>query len=648
MNGLHTASPPAPAQARPWPHLMPILRPWRGTLALAMLGVLASKVLEMVPPLLVQRIVDAHLTVQRPDGLLTLGLLYLGASAAAQVLNGGAVYLTARAAQGALHTLRVRLVAQLQRLPLDYYDRTPLGDTISRCTADVETIDTLFSTGVINLVANLVRLLTAAAALLYLSPALTLLALLVVPPLLLVTHHFRLRVRAAEGQNRRAVGQLTTHLQETLTGVEVIRAFGRGETFVARFRAALRESLAASNRATVYSALYSPLMALLAAATTALLLWAGAGGGAVAWGGSVGTLTAFVLLFQRFFEPITTLGDDWQTVQSALSGIERIVEVLALPPETRPATQPAAPTARAIELRGVVFGYTDRPVLRGVSLGVRPGEHVALVGRTGAGKSSLLHLAGGLYAPWSGTVQVAGRDPRALDDEERRRVIGVVPQTVQLFSGTVWDNLTLGDPSVTPKEVKRAARFAGADAWIAALPQGYATPLRGAGRGVGVQLSAGHRPPRARGRARGWDPAERGLARARPRAARPPPPPPPPPPPRRAARVQLSAGQRQQLALARALVWNPAVLLLDEATAAIDTASDAALWAALRADLAGQGRAVLTVAHRIATAQAADRVIVLEAGQIVEQGPPEELVRRGGRFAALVEIAAAGWDWQAT
>jgi ATP-binding cassette subfamily B protein len=194
-------------------------------------------------------------------------------------------------------------------------------------------------------------------------------------------------------------------------------------------------------------------------------------------------------------------------------------------------------------------------------------------------------------------VQVAGRDPRALTDDERRRVIGVVPQQVQLFSGTVRANLTLGDESVPDAAVTRAATIAGAAAFIQALPQGYDTLLSGAGRSGGTQLSA---------------------------------------------------GQRQLLALARALVWNPAVLLLDEATAAIDSASDAALWAALRADVAGHGRAVLTVAHRLATARAADRVIVLEAGRIIEEGSPEELVRRGGRFAALIEMEAAGWNWQAS
>ncbi len=577
--------------------LGPVLRPWRWALAIVALCMFVARALDLVPALIVQRVVDQHLTPGRADGLLALGLLYLGSVVAGQAVNFVAIYLTALVAQDALRALRVRLADRLQRLPLGFYDRTPLGDIISRCTADVETVDTLFSTGAINLVGNLVRVITALGAMLLLSVPLTLVALLTVPPLILITRFFQVRVRSAERDTRRAVGLMNTHLQETIGGVDVIRASGREETFTARFRLALRTALLATNRSTLYSSLYTPLMVLLAAAATSLLLWSGTAGFTAAWGVTIGTLTAFVLVFGRFFEPITSIGDDWQTVQSALSGIERIVQVLALPVEDCAAAGTAGGNeSDGLVVRDVVFGYVPgQPVVRGVTFAIRPGEQVALVGRTGAGKTSIVQLIAGLYPAWEGLVAVDGRDPRGLTDEERRRVVAVVPQQVQLFTGTVRENLTLGDPAVTQGAIERAAALAGASGLIETLPQGYDTPLRGAGRGAGVQLSA---------------------------------------------------GQRQLLALARALVWDPAVLLLDEATVAIDSASDAALWAALRADVRGQRRAVLTVAHRLATARAADRVIVLDAGRVVEEGPPDDLIRRGGRFAALVELEAAGWDWR--
>jgi ATP-binding cassette subfamily B protein len=568
--------------------------------------------LELVPPLLVRKIVDEHLALGRSEGLLLVAALYLGATAAVQVMGFITEYLTASIAQGALRRLRVRLFAHLQTLPLSYYDRTPLGDTISRCTADVETVSTLFTTATGGAVASsgggasgtsgatvlmgVVRLATIAAAMVALSPLLSLVAALPVVPVVLVTRHFQLRVRDAERASRRAVGLQNTHLQETLGGVEVIRSLGSEAVFIARFRAALRDALAAYNRATVYSALYVPMMVILSALAMALVLWVGVAGQETlaSLDISLGTLTAFVLLFQRFFVPIMTLGNEWQTVQAALSGLERIFQVLALPSEEPAPKSPHQPQYRsnsAIEMRDVYFGYLpNRPVLRGVSLATQPGEHVVLVGRTGAGKSSVLHLLGGLYTPWSGTIRVSGVDPTLLTDDQRRRSMGVVQQVVQLFRGTVLENLTLGDVSVSREAVQRAAAIAGADSFIRALPEGYDTLLGGG--------------------------------------------------------MQLSAGQRQLLALTRALVWDPAVLLLDEATAAVDSASESAFRAALRAAVMGCGRAVLTVAHRLATAQEADRVLVMDAGQIVEVGPPEELIRRGGRFAALLELEAAGWDWQ--
>jgi ATP-binding cassette, subfamily B, multidrug efflux pump len=575
-------------------------------------SVLVGAVLELVPPLLVRKVVDEQLALGRSEGLLLTAALYLGATAAVQVMGFMTEYLTGTVAQGALRGLRVRLFAHLQTLPLSYYDRTPLGDTISRCTADVETASTLFTAAAGGAVASsgggaggtsgatvlmgMARLATIGAAMVALSPLLSLVAALPVVPVVVVTRYFQVRVRDAERASRRAVGLQNTHLQETLGGVEVIRSLGGEAAFIARFRAALRDGLEAYNRATVYSALYVPMMVMLSALAMALVLWVGVAGREMlaSLDISLGTLTAFVLLFQRFFVPIMTLGNEWQTVQAALSGLERVFQVLALPseePAPRGPHQPQYGGNAAIEMREVFFGYLpNRPVLRGVSLAAQPGEHIVLVGRTGAGKSSVLHLLGGLYTPWSGTVRVSGADPRLLTDGQRRRSMGVVLQVVQLFRGTVLENLTLGDVSVSREAVQRAAVIAGADAFIRALPEGYDTLL---GEGV-----------------------------------------------------QLSAGQRQLLALTRALVGDPAVLLLDEATAAVDSASESAFRAALRAAVMGCGRAVLTVAHRLATAQEADRVLVMDAGQVVEEGPPEELIRRGGRFAALLELEAAGWDWQ--
>jgi ATP-binding cassette subfamily B multidrug efflux pump len=255
------------------------------------------------------------------------------------------------------------------------------------------------------------------------------------------------------------------------------------------------------------------------------------------------------------------------------------------------------PATWSVVLSDVDFGYAaGQPVLHGLSLQVKGGEHVALVGRTGAGKTSALHLIAGLYRPWAGRIVVAGHDPARLNEAERNRVLGVVPQVVLLFSGTVFDNLTLGDASVADDAVYEAAAIAGADSFIRALPRGYRTLLSGAG-------SEG---------------------------------------------AHLSAGQRQLVALARALVHRPAVVLLDEATAAIDNASDAAFRAALRERVLPRGATVVTIAHRLTTALDADRVIVLDKGRIIEEGAPAALIASQGRFAALLELEAAGWDWRSS
>lgn len=573
--------------------LAELVRPMRGVLAWVALLVTAGALFELLPPLLVRWIVDDYLAVGRSDGLLVLAVLYLAATAFGQGLAFVYGYMAATVAQAALSTLRVRLFDRLQRLPAGYFDRNPLGDAISRCTADIDTLDTMFTSGVATLVANLVRLVTIAAAMVILSPAMSLAAAALLPPLVVVTRYFQLRIRDAERANRRAVGEMNTHLQETLRGVEVIQAFRREPDFIARFRRVLRQVLRASNRATLYASFYPPVTALMTYSAIAFLLWAGTRD---AFDISIGTLTAFALLLQRFFAPVTALGDEWQTVQGALSGAERIFEVLALPPDDKPKPSTRHDRTDGLVCAGVSFGYVSGvPVLHDVNLHVAAGEHVALVGRTGAGKTSVVQLLAGMYDPWHGTVHVCGRDPRTLSDAERRRAIGIVPQVPQLFGGTVLENLTLKDPSVPQAAAMDAAHLSGADIFIRSLPDGYDTVLRGAGRGRGVQLSA---------------------------------------------------GQEQLLTLTRALVSRPAALLFDEATSFLDGASESALRVALRATVLVRGTAVLSIAHRLATAREADRVIVIDQGRIIEDGVPADLIARGGRFAALLELEAAGWDWR--
>jgi ABC-type multidrug transport system fused ATPase/permease subunit len=574
--------------------LWDLLRPWKFRLMLVGLGIAAAAALDVIPSLIIGKVLDG-LAAGHTTGLPVAAGACLAALAAVHALTAAYGYLAATVAQRALAALRTGLFEHLLALPTEYHDETPVGDAISRATADVDAIDDLFSSSTVVLIGETLRLATVTAAMLLLSPALTLAAAGVVPPVLLLTIHLRRRIRDAERATRSAVGRATTELQETLAGVHVVRAFARQAEFAGRFHAALSGWLRASNTSTRYNAFYAPGLAMCSAIATAGLLWAG---GAVHLAAvSIGTLTAFVLLFARFFTPLINLGDEWQRVQAALSGAERVFHVLALPR----AGQSGGPSAAGsvgppVVMERVDFGYRPgQAVLHGIDVTVRAGEHVAIVGRSGAGKSSMLALVAGLYPPTHGSVRLAGHDPALLADDERRALVAVVPQTVHLFSGTVHDNVALGDDTITAEQLVAAARITGAHAFVAALPYGYQSILAGSGRGEGITLSA---------------------------------------------------GQRQLLALTRALVSRPAVLLLDEATAVVDGASDAAIRTALSQLVQPNGTAILTVAHRLATARLADRIIVVAAGRIIEEGSPAVLARTDSHFASLLALEEAGWNWE--
>jgi len=594
-----------------WRKLAGLVSPWRWSLVVVAACIVASALARLVPPFVVRHVVNTNLVPQHTGGLVLAGGAYLLAVA----VNAGFTFLyssiAARVSQSAIAELRVRLFAHEMALPASYFDTTPIGDVISRSTADVETVDELFTDGVTTLLGQLVPLIAIAAAMLFLSPLLTVVAAVAIPPLLLIVRFLQVRVRDAERETRLAVARLNVELAEVVGGVETIRAFGREQTFVLRFQRALRHTLLTQARSTGYNAFFAPLSGLFASIVIAVLLWVGAGDSLTNLGVDIGTLIAFVMLFQSFFAPLIAIGDEWQSVQAAIAGAERVFEVLDLPTDGRdsPASEPTRPAAQrtptpviavsaGVTLAHVSFGYSPaHPVLRNISLIVRPGEHVALVGRTGAGKSTVISLIAGLYRPTTGAILVNGRDPRSLSNDERRAILGVAPQSLQLFGATLRDNVTMFDSTVTPGQIDQAVDLAGIGPLIDTLADGLDTMLAGEGRGAGVVLSA---------------------------------------------------GQRQLVGLTRTLLAQPDVLLLDEATAAVDGASDATFRAALRRTALGRRTAVLTVAHRISTARDADRVIVLEAGRILEEGPPTELLDRGGSFAALADLEAAGWDWQET
>ena len=604
--------------------LRDLARPYRGQLALVGACVIAAAFAELIPTFVVRHVIDANLTPRSTAGLGAAAAAYLGALSLVAGLTAAYGYQAAAVAQRALATLRTRLFAHLLALPAAYHDATPTGDSISRATTDVEAIDNLFSSSAAKLLGETFRLGSVLVAMAALSLPLTGMSVLVIPPLAVLVGFLRRRIRAAERATRLALAAIATDVTDDLAGAEVIRAFARQRAFGLRFRRVVLGWLCAVNRSTYYNAFFAPALGVLSAAMTALLLWAGAGHALDAAGITLGTLTAFVLLFGRFFAPLINLGDEWQTVQAALAGAERVFAVLAIPVATEPCARSfgvnSGPDSRrsyahpnggvslpdgaaggvgsgsGLSISHVTFGYAPgRPILCDVSLGVAPGEHVAVVGRTGAGKSTLLALVAGLYVPGEGEIRVVGQEPDTLTDDERAALLGYVPQQVTLFTGTVLDNLTLGDAAVPADQVRRAAAVTGADRFIAALPRGYDTVLSDSARGAGTQLSA---------------------------------------------------GQRQLLALTRAIATRPAVLLLDEATAVVDGASDAAFRAALRSAVLPQGTAVLTVAHRLATARDADRVVVMAHGRIVEAGPPGELLAAGGPFAALTALEEAGWDWR--
>jgi ATP-binding cassette subfamily B multidrug efflux pump len=574
-------------------------RPYTLAIAAGVALLLVSAALELVGPWLTKIALDRAIP-DRDAGLLALlAAAYVGSLVLAFFAQYAEELVSTWVGQRVMLDLRTRLFRHLQGLSVRFFDRNPVGRLLTRLTQDVEALNELFSAGAVTIAGDLFTLVFIVAAMLAMDARLALLTFSVLPLVALVAAVFRARARDAYREIRLRLARLNAFLAERVTGMNVVQLFNRERAEGERFRELDREYLRAHLRSIRYYALFFPAIEVLSAVALALILWAG-GRSVLEGTTTVGVIAAFLQYARRFYRPIQDLTEKYNVLQSAMAASERIFQLLDTRPDVRDPDEPVPlprPVRGAIEFRDVWFAYNladadagDREpewVLRGVSFRVEPGERVALVGHTGAGKTTVINLLLRFYDVQRGSITLDGIDVRRLRLADLRGAIGLVLQDVYLFSGTVRENLRLGRDDVTDAAIEEAARRVGLEGYVRRWPRGYDTPV-----------------------------GERGA--------------------------NLSVGERQLLAFARVWLLDPRVLVLDEATSSVDSEVEARIQAAV--DELLRDRTSLVIAHRLSTVQNADRILVLHRGEIREEGTHAELLARGGLYARLYELQFAGRD----
>ena len=582
--------------------LRQMLRPHRGALALSIISVLLVSGSSAIAPILIARVLDSSIEPLKQGDvspLLTLLAFFVAATAVTAIFSWVNVAYTVRVSLGVVVYLRKRVFRHAQSLSVSFHERYTSGKVISRLTSDIDTVRSFLDSGISQLAITLLSMVISAVAIFLLDWRIGLFMLVMGVPIYFLTRWFQKAAVPVFRTMRTESAHLTSRFVETFTGIRAVKAFGAEAQMRSEYaQASERYRLAVMDSIKIFG-VYSPMLMLLGNVfiAGALVL-----GGYAVLGGTmqIGTLLALVIYANRVFEPVMQLSEFYNMFQSAMSALEKLSSFLAEEPEVAEpehpherTVEPAAGTAEGasgkvqgalVELDSAVFGYTsDRHALKETTLRIEPGTTVALVGATGAGKSTIAKLVARFYDVSAGQVRIDGVDVRQLADAQLRREVLMLTQEVFLFSASILENIRMGNPQASDEQVKAAAKAVGADTFIERLRDGYESQL---GRGG----------------------------------------------------ITLSAGQRQLVSFARVFLANPRVLILDEATASLDIPSERAVQAALRTVLAG--RTALVIAHRLSTVLGADRVLVIHEGSVVEDGSPQQLIASGGRFAAMY----ASWD----
>jgi ATP-binding cassette, subfamily B, multidrug efflux pump len=562
--------------------LLTYLRPYKGAVAIALALIVAMAALDLVGPYLTKVAIDRYLAHRDASGLTPLALLYLLVLAAAFAVRFAQVFVMQMTGQRIMLDLRREIYGHLQRLHAGYFDRNPVGRLMTRVTTDVDAVNELFTSGVVTVFGDLFTLFGIMGVMLALDWRLALVAFAVLPPFFMVTNWFRSGSRASFREVRRQVARINSFLQENITGMSVVQLFRREPRNQAAFAAINREHADANMRQIFFYAVFYPAIELLAAVGTALILLYG-GTGVLRGTITLGVLVAFIQYSERFWRPISDLSEKFNILQQAMASSERIFTLLdtkvVVQAPARPVVLPGV--AGRVAFEGVSFAYQPGQwVLQDVDFRVEPGRSVALVGATGAGKTSIISLLARFYDVQEGRVTLDGVDVRELDPAQLRSSLALVLQDVHLFSGTIASNIRLGS-AIADEKVREAARAVHAHRFIETLPHGYDTEVK-----------------------------ERGAT--------------------------LSVGQKQLLSFARALAHDPRVLILDEATSSVDTETEQLIQDALKVLL--KGRTALVVAHRLSTVQNVDEILVMHKGRVRERGTHQELLRQRGIYWRLYQL----------